>query len=161
MVVEERLNRLGNRWHSEDGPTFTLQTKLGSKQYAVLRIDSGDLCPYATMMGNRSASGNAPLQRVQAPIRHKQAPPYGLPSHLFRFYLELASAPPRSGHWVLFLMIVRSFLALKNQKQKGSRESRGCGIASLLCRQNGGPRGSQLGIALPRLSRAHFAVATW
>ena len=36
--------------------------------------------------------GGAPLHRVQAQIRHKQKLPTGCP-HLFRFELELASAP--------------------------------------------------------------------
>ena len=84
------------------------------------------------------ASANAPLQRVQAQIRHKQAPPYGLPSHLFRFDLELASAPPRRGHWVLFLMIVRSFLALKNQKQRVPENRVYSELRLRLGRPNGG-----------------------
>ena len=45
--------------------------------------------------------------------------PYGLPSHLFRFELQLASAPRWRGHCVLLLIIARSFPRLQNQKQKG------------------------------------------
>jgi hypothetical protein len=41
---------------------------------------------------------SAPHPPVQAQIRHKRFPPYGLPQHLFRFGLELENAPRRSGH---------------------------------------------------------------
>jgi hypothetical protein len=60
-------------------------------------------------------SAGAPLQRVQAQIRHKRCP-YGLP-HLFRFELELASVGALKGNRILLLIVVRSFLATKKQKQ--------------------------------------------
>jgi hypothetical protein len=43
------------------------------------------------------------LQRVQAQIRHKRGPPTGYP-HLFRFELELASAPRCKGGHILSLI---------------------------------------------------------
>src|SRR5258708_25064583 len=55
---------------------------------------------------------SAPLQRVQAQIRHKQVPPTGYP-HLFRFDLELACAPRWRLRYILLLIMVRSFLAPK------------------------------------------------
>ena len=62
---------------------------------------------------------SAVLQRVQAQIRHKQAPPTGYP-HLFRFDLELAFAPRTRGRCILLLMIVRSYLALKSKMKAAS-----------------------------------------
>jgi hypothetical protein len=62
---------------------------------------------------------SAVLQRVQAQIRHKQVPPTGYP-HLFRFELELASAPRTRGSCILLLMIVRSFFALKSKMKTAS-----------------------------------------
>jgi hypothetical protein len=48
-------------------------------------------------------SAGAPLQRVQAQIRHKRCP-YGLP-HLFRFELELASVGALKGNRILLLIV--------------------------------------------------------
>jgi hypothetical protein len=93
--------------------------------WASLRPATKQMDPEAACWVDRSA--NAPLQRVQAPIRHKQVPPYGLPS--IYSVLRLSSPPLRwRGHWVLFLMILRSFLALRNQKQKG--------FSRIVCIQN-------------------------
>ena len=52
-----------------------------------------DWCVSSTYQFGRSAV----LRRVQAQIRHKQVPPTGYP-HLFRFDLELASAPRTRGN---------------------------------------------------------------
>ena len=65
----------------------------------------------------------------------------GLPVHLFRFSLELTSAPRWRSHCILLLIIVRSFLALENQKQKVS------GTGSTLLKMLGGlsyPRTSEV-----------------
>jgi hypothetical protein len=43
--------------------------------------------------------------------------PTGYP-HLFRFKLELASAPRWKSNCILLLILARSFLALRNQKAK-------------------------------------------
>jgi hypothetical protein len=65
-----------------------------------------------------SGSVGAPLEQSEGATR-QQGPPYGLPP--IYSVLPLSSAPLRwRGHWVLFLTIVRSLLALRNQKQKGS-----------------------------------------
>jgi hypothetical protein len=58
-------------------------------------------------------SAGAPLQRVQAQIRHKRCP-YGLP-HLFRFELELASVGALKSDCILLSIVARSFLAIKKQ----------------------------------------------
>jgi hypothetical protein len=77
-----------------------------------------------------SGSVGAPLEQSEGATR-QQVPPYGLPSHLFRFALELAFAPRWRGRCLLHLIIVRSFLALEIKNKKGSRESKGVGIVSM------------------------------
>ena len=57
---------------------------------------------------------------VRGSATHKPDPPYGLPPYLFRFKLELASAP----HCILLLMIARSFLVLKKAKWVGNLPQR-------------------------------------
>ena len=65
-----------------------------------------------------SGSVGAPLEQSEGATR-QQGPPYGLPP--IYSVLPLSSPPLRwRGHWVLFLTIVRSFLALRIQKQKAS-----------------------------------------
>jgi hypothetical protein len=71
--------------------------------------------------------------------------------HLFRFELELASAPRCRGHYILLLIIVRSFLALKIKPKRIEKRIRFFDISfenavavSQACRQLDAPERSPL-----------------
>jgi hypothetical protein len=88
----------------------------------------------------RRRARGAPLQRVQAQIGINRILPcpgecrhfvrtshetvrnagYGLSLHLFRFELELASAPRWKGGCILLLVTARSFFALNSKNKRGS-----------------------------------------
>jgi hypothetical protein len=72
-----------------------------------------------------SGSVGAPLEQSEGATR-QQVPPYGLPSHLFRFALELAFAPRWRGRCFLLLIIAaRSSLPKSKTKRVSGLQAPG------------------------------------
>jgi hypothetical protein len=65
-----------------------------------------------------SGSVGAPSEKSEGATR-QQGPPYGLPRHLFRFELEIASVPRWKGGCILLLIICSLVPRAQKQNQNG------------------------------------------
>ena len=88
---------------------------------------------YDNFTGLFELPASAPLQQVQAQIRHKQGPHYGLPPHLFRFELELASAPALRGDCILLSIISLARSSLTKIKKQNALENKSQLCQKRLC----------------------------